>query len=445
MADLNLLIAKYNRPGPRYTSYPPVPYWEGAPTEHDWFQHLKSNYDPKLGLDLYIHVPFCESLCYYCGCHRVITKDFSISTPFVNALIQEWQLYLENLGNDIKIHSLHFGGGTPTFLIPEELERLLKVLSKNFSKEFIGAIEVDPRTCQDEHLNILSQYGFKRISLGIQDFDPAVQKAIHRIQPEEMVLTLIQKIRTLNFTSINLDLIYGLPLQTIDSIEKTFEIVLKINPEHVSFYSYAHLPDRLKNQKLIKEDQLPSSELKRALFERGKEFLKEQGYLDIGMDHFAKPQSPLAQAKFAGKLKRNFMGYVDEKTSVLIGLGPSSISDSGLSFVQNEKDYKRYLQVVGEGHLPLTHGHVHNSKDLKTQKLNQEIMCNGVINLDQIQDLGLNNQAELEEFYQDEILVKNNNELFITQQGLPFVRNVAMAFDYRYQNQVTQKKFSQTI
>lgn len=445
MMDLLNLINKYNRPGPRYTSYPPVPFWEGAPSISEWLNHLKVQYQDNQGIDLYLHVPFCEKLCFYCGCHRVISKDRSLASILVDAMIKEWNFYKNNLDQDIKIHSLHFGGGTPTFLPPEELERLLATLVPHFMEHFIGAIEVDPRTCLDGHLEVLSKYGFKRISLGIQDFDPKVQSAINRIQTKEMVLELISKIRKSGFESINLDLIYGLPLQTIQSIEDTFKIVLEINPDQISFYSYAHLPERLKNQKLINESDLPEGNLKRALFEKGKELLVEQGYTDIGMDHFAKPESPLGKAKKAFRLKRNFMGYVDEKANILIGLGPSSISDSGLSFIQNEKDYKKYQNMIDESGLAISHGHTQTEKDLIASKLNQEIMCNGKIDLELANSLNLDNKMELDEYCSDQILIKDQNSYLVTKEGLPFVRNVAMSFDYRLKNKNQTQRFSQTI
>ena len=440
------LIEKYNKPGPRYTSYPPVPYWNNAPDEQKWIQHIKKNYSLNEGVDLYVHVPYCEKLCFYCGCNRTITKNHDVEDPYLKMVLKEWALYCERLGFTPKINSLHFGGGTPTFLTPSNLKILIQELTKEKTPSFIGSIEIDPRTCKDEHLEVLVEMGISRVSLGIQDFDPLVQNAINREQPVEMVEKLVTKLRLLNFTSINFDLIYGLPKQNLNTISKTIEIVSKLKPDLIAFYAYAHLPDRIKNQRLIREEDLPSPTLKRELYESGKKILKSHGYDDIGMDHFALPESYLARAKKENNLHRNFMGYVDKKSKVLIGLGPTSISDSSGSFVQNEKNIDDYKKKVLAGHLPISSGHTHTDEDLLVQEIILQLMCSGHVRFDskRIPDWDAI-QKELKAFEEDGLLNFDHNQLHISERGKPFMRNVAMSFDYHLRRKTPTVKFSQTI
>ena len=447
MKSLNQLILKYNRPGPRYTSYPPVPFWNSAPDEEKWISHIKKSYQEEVGVDLYVHVPFCESLCYYCGCNRTITKNHEVESPYIENLLKEWGIYKFKLGFPVKINSLHFGGGTPTFLSPKNLEILISSLLLHKTKDFIGSIEIDPRTCSEEHLEVLNSFGIKRISLGIQDFDSDVQKSIHRNQSPEMVEALVKKLRKNNFSSINFDLIYGLPKQSLHSISKTIEIVSKMKPDLIAFYSYAHLPERIKNQRLILESDLPSPELKRELYELGKKLLLDQGYEDIGMDHFALPSSFLYKAKIEKKLHRNFMGYVDRKSSVLIGLGPTSISDSSLSFVQNAKEVKSYQAMVDRGILPIEIGHTHNKKDLLIKEIILEMMCHYSVLIQEKESIPFWNEVEkeLQAFEEDGILKLVDDLISITSLGEGFVRNIAMSFDYYLRQREAGVRFSSTI
>lgn len=447
MQTPNWLIQKYNKSVPRYTSYPPVPFWQDCPSDLIWSQHVKSRYNPVTGLDIYIHIPYCESLCYYCGCSRVITKDHSVEEKFIQSLHREWELYCEKFGFSPKVGSLHFGGGTPTFLSAKNLERLIQTIAVNRSEDFIGSIEIDPRTCTNEHLRVISENGIKRVSLGIQDFDPEVQIAIHRNQSPMMIEQLLDRMRRIGISSINFDLIYGLPRQTEQSIQNTIEIVRKFRPDLIAFYSYAHLPNKIKNQKLIKTEDLPDPEKKRALYELGKELLAEVGYLDIGMDHFALPGSYLALAKQQGQLHRNFMGYVDKKSSLLIGLGPSAISDSGLSFVQNEKEVKKYFEVLSENRLPTEKGHVLSDRDLITQKIILELMCQDEVSLELVNSSPVYSSLgeELSSFEKDGIIKRFDQKICLTQLGKAFMRNVAMLFDYRLRDHKTAINFSQSI
>lgn len=446
MNNLKGLIEKYNRPGPRYTSYPPVPFWKSTPNEEQWIGQVKSNYDDTTGVDLYVHVPYCEKLCYYCGCNRTITKNHDVEDPFLEMVMKEWELYQLKLGFTPKVNSLHFGGGTPTFLSPENLSHLITYLTESRTREFIGSIEIDPRTCKQDHLKVLSDTGIERVSLGIQDFDNEVQGAINRHQPVSMVEHLVEKLRDYKFNSINFDLIYGLPKQSIETISSTMEIVAQMRPDLIAFYGYAHLPDRIKNQRLINEAFLPSAELRRELYESGKTTLSGFGYDDIGMDHFALPGSFLHQAKMQKKLHRNFMGYVDKKSKTLIGLGPTSISDSSVSFVQNEKEIHDYQERLKAGRLPILSGHTHSREDLTIQEIILKLMCEDEVMIDP--DLiphWTEVRNELNSFQEDGILDLSNNHLKLTSTGKAFVRNVAMSFDHHLREKSSKTKFSQTI
>ena len=439
------LIRKYNKPGPRYTSYPPVPFWQNSPDENTWIKHLKTNYDPQTGIDLYVHVPYCESLCYYCGCSRTITKNHDVEDPYLQTLMKEWELYESKLGFTPAINSLHFGGGTPTFLSPQNLDKLMESLLKNRAPHFIGSIEIDPRTCQSGHLDVLVRNGIKRVSLGIQDFDPEVQKLINRHQPFSLVRSLVDSIRAKGIQSLNFDLIYGLPGQTKKTITGTIESVKEMKPDLIAFYSYAHLPERIKNQRLIPENKLPQAELKRELYEHGRKLLQEAGYVEVGMDHFALPSSYLYQAKFQDQLHRNFMGYVDKKSPILLGLGPTSISDSSLSFSQNEKDMKSYESKIHKGKLPIEKGHTHSETDLRVQEIILDLMCRDKAsfagNIPYMSEI----RSELSDFANDGIIEIFDDVIFVTETGKAFVRNVAMSFDYHLREQATKTKFSQTI
>lgn len=446
MKTLNELIEKYNKPGPRYTSYPPVPFWKKAPLEKEWLLHIKETYQEQEGIDLYVHVPYCEKLCYYCGCNRTITRNHDVEDPFLEMVLKEWEIYRERLGFTPKINSLHFGGGTPTFLSAQNLETLIQTLTLEKTESFIGSIEIDPRTCGDDHLRVLSENGIKRVSLGIQDFDHDVQSAINRHQSVKMVEGLLEKIRQRDFSSINFDLIYGLPLQSVKTITDTIKIVSEMRPDLIAFYGYAHLPARIKNQRLINENDLPSPALRRELYETGKKILADHGYVDIGLDHFALPGSFLHEAMLKGKLHRNFMGYVDKKSSILIGLGPTSISDSSFSFVQNAKEIDDYRAMLKKGQLPIEKGHIHTAEDLLAQELILTLMCNGSIKIakEKIPNWDVV-KRELLEFEKDGVLKLTGETLTLTPSGKGFMRNVAMTFDHHLRNRESDVKFSQTI
>lgn len=442
------LIKKYDVAGPRYTSYPAVPFWNGTPSQENWISHIKSNYNDEQGIDLYIHIPYCVKLCYYCGCNRSITKDLDKGGAYTEQLLKEWSLYLLKVGKDIKISSLHFGGGTPTFLKPVYMDRLLNVLSKSFKEDFTGSIEVDPRTCDEEHLQVLQKYRFKRISMGIQDFDLTVQTAINRVQPYELVETLVKKVWKYEFTSLNFDLIFGLPHQTVSSIEDTIHKVMKLKPSIIAFYSYAHLPDRLKNQKLIDETALPHGPEKRLLYTTGKALLESLGYNEIGMDHFALEGSYLSDVHKDKKLLRNFMGYTDKKSNIMLGIGLTSISNTPNSFAQNSKDLKEYTSLLEKDQIPLFNGHTMNEEDRIVEDIVQNIMCNGVVELSKAKDLDLRDtiKDELSKMSEDGLInLKENGDYNVTSVGHVFLRNIAMSFDSHLRAKKNAAKFSRTV
>jgi len=440
------LLKKYNQQGPRYTSYPAVPFWKGAPKETQWIADLKEEKIQQKGVDIYVHIPFCESLCFYCGCHRKITKDKSLGSEYVEYLKKEWDLYLQNLG-DIKINSFHLGGGSPTFLTPGDLSRLLSYFRPYFSDNgFIGSIEIDPRACTNEHLFIAKNNGLERISLGIQDFEPKVQKSINRVQSFEMVGSLVQKIRRMKFQSLNFDLIYGLPNQDKDSVAKTIKLVLLLSPDLIAYYGYAHVPWKVPNQKLINEEDLPEGEEKRALFETGRNILQSSKYIEVGFDHFAKSDSYLGKAFIEGKLKRNFMGYTDKKSDILIGLGVSSISNSRGIMIQNEKDVKKYYKDLDEGNLPIVNGHVRTQKDIIINDIIQDIMCCSKASLHSL-DMDGGMKAGIEELESDGLVKCLKDNLEVTDLGRTFLRNIAMVFDQYLKKPEKPEKpmFSRTI
>ncbi|MBC7714720.1 MAG: oxygen-independent coproporphyrinogen III oxidase [Rhizobacter sp.] len=443
---MNDLVKKYNRQGPRYTSYPPVPFWKNAPVETSWISHLKESYKESEGLDLYVHVPYCEKLCYYCGCNRVVTKNHNVEDSYIELIQKEWKIYCDSLGFIPKVNSLHFGGGTPTFLSAVNLEKIIQFLTVNKSENFTGSIEVDPRNVTTAHLDTFLKNGIVRISLGIQDFDPGVQKAINRMQSFELVKNLMAEIRARKFESINFDIIYGLPKQTQETITYTFSLVNELRPDLIAYYSYAHLPERLSNQRLIKNEDLPEGTQKLALYETGKLLLAEKGYHDIGMDHFALPENFLCQAKNNNCLDRNFMGYVDKKSSILIGLGPSAISNSSKSFIQNSKGLTDYESRINSGVLAITSGHTHTTEDLAAQKIILELMCNeeSLIDLD-VHPYKIEISSELKNLEEDGLIKKTDNFIRVLPAGKKFIRNIAMVFDFHYREKAGIEKFSKTI
>jgi len=446
--NLSDLVKKYGGTAPRYTSYPPVPYWKETPTENQWFDHLKVNYDQNKGIDIYIHIPFCESLCSFCGCNKFITKNHKVEVPYIQNLFNEWDLYLNKIEN-LKIKSIHLGGGTPTFLSAQNLDLLLSKFAPHIDENnFIGSVEVDPRTCNPGHLQVLEHHGISRISLGVQDFNYKVQESIRRIQPLSMVQNLVSKIRRFKFESINFDLIHGLPHQTEESILNTFTEVCKLKPDAIAYYSYAHVPWKVKNQNLINEEYLPELELKRKLYNLGKKLLLENEYIEIGLDHFARPGSFLYKAYKNKALLRSFMGYVDQKSNILIGLGVSAISHSHQSFIQNEKTVNAYEDRLKLNEIPICNGHVHSTEDIALDDIIQSILCLGEVPIETVSKVNRWQEikANLDKMSQDNLVKLDAEYLRVTEEGKPFLRNISSLFDTYYQQKVNKgQMFSKII
>jgi oxygen-independent coproporphyrinogen-3 oxidase len=450
------LIDKYNKPGPRYTSYPTVPFWLNEPLDlNNWIYSLSRDilsFDSQ-SISLYIHLPFCESLCTFCGCHKRITKNHKVEDPYLEAVKKEWALYKKEFSFEPRIKELHFGGGTPTFFPADKLIELVQYIYKSESvvgNEYELSFEAHPNNTNSEHLRKLYDFGFRRLSLGIQDYSPIVQKAIHRIQSFDQVKKVHDEARNIGYKSISHDLIFGLPKQTLYDIADTIEKTLLLQPDRISLYSYAHVPWIKGNgQRGFDESDLPDGEEKRKLYETAKTTLQDAGYIEVGMDHFAKPEDDLAIAFKNKTLHRNFMGYTTKSTSMMIGLGASAISDSWFAFAQNEKSVVKYQEIVHQGILPVYRGHLLDKTDLIIRKYILDLMCKFETELIIDADLAPIHAAiktELYDMVQDKLVQINGNSIFITETGVPFVRNVCMAFDQNLSPESqTERLFSKTI
>ncbi|MEH6763323.1 MAG: oxygen-independent coproporphyrinogen III oxidase [Aequorivita antarctica] len=450
------LVSKYNVPGPRYTSYPTVPYWNNADFSlSEWKKNIVQSFsesNSSEGISLYIHLPFCESLCTFCGCNKRITKNHSVETPYLESVLKEWRLYTEILPERPIIKELHLGGGTPTFFSAENLRLLLKGIfhdakvAENPSFSFEG----HPNNTKGEHLQTLFDCGFTRVSYGVQDYNPTVQIAIHRLQPFVNVKRVTETAREIGYTSVGHDIIFGLPFQkkehVIYSIEKTKELM----PDRIAFYSYAHVPWIKGNgQRGFKDEDLPSAAEKREMYETGKQMLEDAGYIEIGMDHFALKTDSLFKAVEDKKLHRNFMGYTESKTQLMLGLGVSAIGDSWYSFGQNVKNVEEYQDLVEQGILPVYRGHMLNEEDLIIRKHILNMMCrletsweDQSLQFKELPDALL----KLKEMEDDGLVKIGVTKIQITEKGRPFVRNICMAFDVLLKrNQPDTQLFSMTV
>lgn len=448
------LIKKYNVPGPRYTSYPTVPYWDSPPTIEDWKAEVHDSFletNNKEGISLYIHLPYCESLCTYCGCNTRITVNHNVEKAYILSLLKEWELYLEIFGETPRIKEIHLGGGTPTFFSAEHLKILLDgILSSAIAtKDAEFSFEAHPNSTTESHLQTLYDIGFRRMSLGIQDFDPHVQDIVNRIQTFETVKKVTEQARKIGFTSINFDLIYGLPMQKKASVIDTIRKVKLLNPDRIAFYSYAHVPWIKPGQRKFTENDLPKDEEKRELYETGRNMLEESGYEEIGMDHFALKTDSLYQASRNGTLHRNFMGYTHSYTQLMIGLGVSSISDSWYAYAQNVKTVEEYHKLLNEGKLPIFRGHILNEEDLILRKHILNIICrystswqNESEQCEAIYD----SLERLKEMEKDGLVIISPFHLQVTEKGKPFIRNICMAFDARLWKNIPKTEiFSKVI
>jgi oxygen-independent coproporphyrinogen III oxidase len=451
------LVRKYNVPGPRYTSYPTVPYWDREGISLlDWKESLLRSFqesNQSEGISLYIHLPFCESMCTFCGCHKHITKRHDeVEQPYVDALIREWELYVELFDEKPKLKEIHLGGGTPTFFAPEKLQFLLERIFSlsELDEEPLFSLEGHPNNTTEEHMQVLYDLGFRRISFGVQDYDLKVQKTINRIQPFEAVERVTTQARAIGYTSVGHDLVYGLPHQTLAGMMDTIEKTKQLNPDRIALYSYAHVPwIKGVGQRGFSEEDLPKDEEKRALYEASKEALLQMGYEEIGMDHFALPTDELAVSVREKNIHRNFMGYSSSKTQVMVGLGVSSISDSWYSFAQNTKSMQEYKELLAAGVLPIVKGHLLNEEDLIIRQHILNIMCHmetSWVTDDRSFPELAEVLAQLTEMVEDGLLTISEDGLQVHEEGKAFVRNICMAFDLKLKREKpTTRLFSQTI
>jgi oxygen-independent coproporphyrinogen-3 oxidase len=450
------LVQKYNIPGPRYTSYPTVPYWnEELFHVADWKATVLQSFNESNnseGISLYIHLPFCESLCTFCGCNKRITKRHEVEHPYIKAVLKEWKLYCDLFPNKPIIKEIHLGGGTPTFFSAEHLEILINGLFLTASKaeNYEFSFEGHPNNTTRKQLQKLYDLGFRRVSFGVQDYSKKVQEAIHRIQPFHNVAKVTFWAKEIGYTSIGHDLIFGLPFQTLEDVIDTIDKTKSLQPDRLAFYSYAHVPWIKGNgQRGFNDADLPQDDEKRQLYEEGKKLLAKNGYHEIGMDHFALENDSMFVSAKKGNLHRNFMGYTASKTQLMIGIGVSSISDSWYAFAQNEKTIEDYYARLEQNELPLLRGHLLTTEDLIIRKHILNLMCQFETSWNDSQmqfkelPMILN---QLEEMEHDGLIEIKEHKISITEKGKPFVRNVCMAFDLHLMRKAPETKlFSMTI
>ena len=452
-----VLIRRYDVSGPRYTSYPTADRFVEAFGEAELKQWLAKRNIGGISqpLSVYVHLPFCESICYYCGCNKVVTRDHGRSAKYIKYLEKEMALLAPLLGKKPRICQLHWGGGTPTFLTHDEMSVLMAALDRHFerSPDFECAIEVDPRHSPPGTMQFLGKLGFNRVSLGVQDFDADVQKAVHRIQPEEMTRRVVAEARENGFRSVNFDLIYGLPKQSLDSFNRTLDRVVELDPDRIALYSYAHLPTVFKPQRRIMPAELPSAEAKLQILTLAIGRLTRAGYLYIGMDHFARPDDDLAVAQRQGRLQRNFQGYSTCPESDLIGLGVSAIGRIGPTYYQNQKRLDDYYAGIDNGHLPVTRGLELGADDLVRRAVIQALACHFRLSIESIEDAYLVNfrqyfAAEMKDLrrLQEEGLVDLTDEwISVTPRGRLLVRIVCMVFDRYLREAQARAQYSRVI
>lgn len=451
MKSANPLFKKYDVPAPRYTSYPTVPYWVDSPDRARWLTELSNGLAAKdAKISVYVHVPFCETLCTFCGCNTTITKDHKRENPYVTRLLRELELYVEKIPNLglRETACVHFGGGTPTFLAAPELERLVRGMDrllKRVDKDFEGSIEVDPRRTEMSQLKVLRDLGFSRVSLGVQDFDPEVQRLVNRVQPFEQTKAITDAARALGYTSVNFDLIYGLPKQTLASIDRMIQQTLLLRPDRIALYSFALVPWIKPAQRLFKDEDLPAGEAKRALYESARHALLREGYVEIGMDHFALPSDGLAKAAANGTLHRNFMGYSDNRTDVLLGLGVSAISEAPGCFHQNEKVLPVWEESIDRSEIPTYRGHILTADDRFHREQILRLMTKFEVELkddSQVKDV----EKFLAEMIQDRLVKIENRTLKVLPEGRPFLRNACLALDARLRAKTPEARtFSMSV
>jgi oxygen-independent coproporphyrinogen-3 oxidase len=444
------LFAKYDVPAPRYTSYPTVPFWSDVPTTEQWLDELADAFaDQSATWSIYFHLPFCESLCTFCACNTVITRDHRREEAYLDLLSTEWRLYSERIPSLLErsLVGMHLGGGTPTFFSAENLERILKPIlteTKVDPEQFEASVEVHPGHTTREQLVTLHRLGFTRISIGVQDFDAEVQRIVNRHQPYEVTKSCTDIARELGYTSVNYDLIYGLPKQTGDGFAATIEKTIELRPDRIALYSFALVPWIKPAQRSYRDEDVPKAGEKRALYEMARAELGAAGYVEIGMDHFALPHDGMARAQRKGTLHRNFQGYTEARTRVLLGLGVSAISETPTCFHQNEKAFPVYERRVRQGEIPTFRGHLLSAEDRRVREQILTFMTNFEVALkpEQREDA----KVFLSSLIDDGLVEFRDDTLALTERGKPFLRNACMFFDYRLRRQQPQARtFSQSV
>jgi len=453
------LISRYDKSGPRYTSYPTaIQFHPGCSSERYSEVARQTNEDPiPRPLSLYFHLPFCSTVCFYCACNKIITKNRAHADPYLKNLHREIKLQGQLYDKDRPVEQLHWGGGTPTFISHEQMAGLINETRKHFtlldddSGEY--SIELDPREVSEDTISLLRSLGFNRISLGVQDFDPDVQKAVNRIQSEEETYSVINAAREHNFKSISIDLIYGLPLQTVESFSSTLEKIHAMDPDRLSIFNYAHMPDRFKTQRQIKEEELPDPEVKLLILQHTINYLTAHGYIYIGMDHFAKPDNELAVAQRNGELTRNFQGYSTHGDCDIIGMGITAISKVGDSYAQNVGTLDEYDNLIKEGKIPVYRGIKLDSDDLLRRDVITQLICHFKLEFSDIEekhridfnDYFYNELQNLKEMEKDGLLSVDLERITISLQGRLLIRNICMVFDKYLRQAQSERIFSRVI
>lgn len=458
MFDVDLdLVKKYDKAGPRYTSYPTAPHFHEGFTGEDYKNEiLRTNeQENPPDLSLYFHIPYCDSLCYFCGCNMIVTRNRTRIAEYIDYLKKEIDLLKNYIDTDRKVTQVHWGGGTPTHLKPDEIRELSSYINNSFKfrDDVETGCEIDPRELTKDHLVALREGGFNRISMGVQDFNPEVQKAVNRMQSEELTSKVIDWVKELGFHSFNLDLIYGLPLQTVDEFAKTVDKIIKLDPDRIALFNFAHVPWMKKHQKLINADDLPSPEDKLQILKMSVAKLTSAGYEFIGMDHFAKPDDELTVALKEKKLYRNFQGYSTRAGADLFGFGITSISQLGNIYVQNLKEEKPYYESLDKGEIPSFKGYKLTEDDILRRHVIMKVMCDFELDFKSIEDkFGINFEKyfawgleNLKPLIEDGLAKIDNRKLKVSEMGRLLIRNIAMNFDGYIERKEDNMRYSRTV
>lgn len=453
------LIKKYDTAGPRYTSYPTAPMFHGEIDATVYAETLRQVADSDAPLSLYIHIPFCNTICYYCGCNKIVTNKYERAAPYLELLLKEIDMVANQLGTDCKrkVTQLHFGGGTPTFLNDDQMKTLTDHLHRsfNFVSDEAGefGIEMDPRECGEDTVRVLRECGFNRMSMGVQDFDHDVQKAVNRIQSTEETLRVLKEARSLGFKSMNIDLMYGLPLQTETSFSTTLDTIIEFSPDRIALFNYAHLPRMFMPQRRIDENQIPTPQEKLNILAVSIKKLLHAGYVFVGMDHFAKPDDEMAIAQAEGKLYRNFQGYSTHADCDLIGLGLTSIGYVGGNFFQNAKEMETYSSIIEDGKFTVFRGYQLNGEDHLRRHVIMRLMCDFALDFSSIEklfDINFNEHFadalhDMKAMQVDGLLEVDANSMRVLTPGRLLIRNISMLFDEYLRKKSLDMKFSKVI